>query len=100
MLASGQYAELEARTEQFEKYFSVYSNRLGLIHNRIFEAAARGHLYGLKEGIAVLRTALIDAQSDDLVLPFAENSPHIIEMLRMIVKENPVNEYLNHEVYF
>ncbi|MEA4847191.1 MAG: LuxR C-terminal-related transcriptional regulator [Clostridiaceae bacterium] len=95
LLALEKYAELEARIEQFEEYFSVFSNRLGLIHTRIFEAAARCRLYGLNDGAAVLEVVLSEAQADHLVLPFVENAPYILEMLKQIVQKNPGDEFLN-----
>ncbi len=95
LLALGKYAELEARIEQFEAYFSVFSNRLGLIHNRIFEASARSHLYGPQNGMPFLKAALLEAEDDNLVLPFAESAPHILGMLKQIAKENPDNKFLN-----
>ena len=96
LLALGKYDELETRIEQFEAYFSVFCNRLGLIHNRIFEAIARCRLYGLEDGTAVLEAALDEAQADSLVLPFAENARHIMGMLKIIVQENPGNAFFNH----
>ncbi len=95
LIALGKYAELESCIEQFEEAFSVFSNRLGFLHNRIFEAVARCHLYGPKDGAAVLETALTEAEEDDLVLPFAENAPHIMGMLNMVIHKNPGNRFLN-----
>ncbi|MEA4925967.1 MAG: LuxR C-terminal-related transcriptional regulator [Syntrophomonadaceae bacterium] len=95
LLVLGKYTELESRIEQFEEAFSVFGNRLGFIHNRIFEAAARCHLYGMKDGAAVLETALAEAEEDSLVLPFAENAPHMMGMLKMIARKNPGNGFLN-----
>lgn len=100
LLASGKYAELEARIEQFEKYFNVYRNRLGLIHNRIFEAAARFHLYGPEDGAAVLAAAMTEAQADWLIMPFAENAPHIMGMIKMIVPNNSGNAFLSRILTF
>lgn len=95
LLAMKKYAELERRIEQFEEAFSVFGNRLGFLHNRIFEAAARCHLYGMKDGAAILEMALTEAEADCLVLPFAENAPHIMGMLKIIVQRNPGNGFLN-----
>lgn len=94
LLALGKYAEVEARIEQFEEYFSVFRNRLGLIHNRIFEAAAHSHLYGQQNGMPFLKAALLEAEDDNLALPFAESAPHILGMLKQIAKENPDNEFV------
>jgi LuxR family maltose regulon positive regulatory protein len=46
VLLEKEYIKLEMLTESFDQYFSVLSNRLGFLHNRIFEAAAKFRLYG------------------------------------------------------
>lgn len=94
LMASKKYEKLEALTGQFRKYFSLYSNQLGLIHNKIFEAAAKCHLYGAGIGAAILEAALSEARLDNLVMPFVESSPHITEMLQLIVQNNPDDEYV------
>ena len=93
LLALGKYEELEARIPQFQIYFDQFSNRLGLIHNLIFEAAVRCHLYGSEQGTAALETALIEAEPDNLVLPFVENVHHIIGMFKKIAQKSPGNEF-------
>ena len=95
LLALNKYTELEKHIEQFEEAFSVFSNRLGILHNKIFEAAARCQLYGMQNGASVLETALAQAATDELVLPFVENAPHIMGMLKLIVRKNPGNDFLN-----
>lgn len=93
LLALGKYEELESRIEQFEETFSVFSNRLGFIHNRIFEAAVRCHLYGLEKGTAALEAALTEAQPDNLVLPFAENASQIMGMVKRVVQKSSGNKF-------
>lgn len=93
LLALGEYEELEARIPQFQICFDKFSNRLGLIHNLIFEAATRCHLYGLEKGAVVLEAALVEAQPDNLVLPFAENASHIMGMIKRVVQKSPGNEF-------
>ncbi len=95
LLALGKYEELEAHIPQFQTCFDQFNNRLGLIHNLIFEAVACCHLYGLEKGTALLTSALMEAQPDNLVLPFAENASHIIGMLKVIAQKNPGNEFYN-----
>ncbi|HYE82862.1 MAG TPA: LuxR C-terminal-related transcriptional regulator [Clostridia bacterium] len=95
VMASKKYMKLEALTGQFKEYFSIYSNQLGFIHNRIFEAAARYGLYGTDAGAAVLEAALNEARADNIVMPFVESSPHIMGMLQLITRDKPGDEYLN-----
>ncbi len=95
LMASGKYEKLEALTGEFRKFFSLYSNQLGLIHNKIFEAAAKCHLYGTSTGAAVLEAALKVARVDNLVMPFVESAPHIMDMLRSILQSNPNDKYVD-----
>lgn len=96
VMASKKHAALEALTGQFREVFSVYGNRLGFIHNHIFEAAAKCHLYGTSTGAAVLETVLNEARPDGLVMPFVESAPHILDMLQHIVQNKPGDAYINH----
>lgn len=96
VLAQKKYAKLDALTTPFNKYFSVYSNQLGFIHNQIFESVAKCNLYGTSTGAAILEAALNTARADRLVMPFVESSPHITDILQLIVQNNPGDEYLDH----
>lgn len=95
IMASKKYEKLDALTGEFRKFFSLFSNQLGLIHNRIFEAAAKCHLYGTGAGAAVLEAALKAARLDNLVMPFVESAPHITGMLQSIRQSNPNDEYVD-----
>ena len=95
LMASRKYAKLEALISHFKKYFSLYNNQLGLLHNQIFDAAAKCGLYGAAAGSAVLEAALNEARADKLVMPFVESSPHILEMLELIAQSNPGDAYIN-----
>lgn len=94
IMASKKYEKLDALAGEFKKFFSVYSNQLGLIHNQIFEAAAKCHLCGAPAGAAVLEAALNEARLDNLVMPFVESAPHISGMLQLIHQSNPDDEYV------
>jgi LuxR family maltose regulon positive regulatory protein len=94
LLASGNYVALEIMAESSRECFAIFSNQLGFIHNGIFEAVAKYRLYGIREGAAVLRNVLLETQKDDIIMPFAENAPHLIEILESIVNADFKNEYL------
>ncbi len=93
LMASGNYIALEVLAESAKEYFGTFSNQLGFIHNGIFEAVAKYRLYGLKEGLAPLRRVLADAQADGIVMPFAENAPHLTDMLNAIADTDMKNKY-------
>lgn len=93
LLALGKYKELEAHIPQFQLGFEQFGNRLGLIHNLIFEAAVRFHLYGPEKGAAALEAALNEARPDNLALLFAESAPHIAGMLRRLAQQSPGDAY-------
>lgn len=94
LMASGNYVALEIMAESSGECFAIFSNRLGFIHNGIFEAVAKYQLYGIQEGAAVLRNVLLETQKDDIIMPFAENAPHLIEILKCIVNADFKNKYL------
>lgn len=96
VMASKKYAKLEALTIHFKKYFTLYSNQLGLIYNKIFESVAKCNLYGTSVGANVLEDVLNETRPDKLVMPFVESAPHIMGMLQLIVENKPKDEYLNH----
>jgi LuxR family maltose regulon positive regulatory protein len=94
VLLSGNYIQLEILTEEFARYFSIFHNQLGFLHNRIFEAVAKYRLYGMEQGCAALENALDTARKDSIILPFAEYAPVIIDMLRHIVNSNSKDAYI------
>jgi LuxR family maltose regulon positive regulatory protein len=94
MLAK-RYAELEVLITQFDTYFAQYSNQLGFIHNGIFKAVAKFHLYGSDAGITALEAVLKEAFEDHIVMPFIEAAPYITEMLQIFIGYTPDNEFIN-----
>ncbi len=94
VLLSKNYVALDVLTENFHEQFSVFSNQLGMIHNSIFKAIAKYHVYSPEEGITALEKALENAQLDGIILPFVENAPHLSEMLKTIASKNPSNEFI------
>jgi LuxR family maltose regulon positive regulatory protein len=94
VLLSKDYLRLEILTEEFEKYFSAFSNRLGFIHNRILRAVAKYRLYSVAAGSAELSRALSDAREDNIIMPFAEYAVNILDMMRQIGRENTSDSYI------
>lgn len=82
LLAQGEYLKLEALSDSFREAFSVYRNRLGLLHGAILLAAAHSRLYGADRALADLRRALGMAEPDGIVLPFAECAEHLLPVFR------------------
>jgi len=94
VLLSKNYVALEVLTESFQEQFSIFSNQLGLIHNHIFKAVAKYNLYGMEAGTAMLELALAEGQADNLVMPFVEYAPQILEILKELSNRDSQNEYL------
>ncbi|WP_088187197.1 LuxR C-terminal-related transcriptional regulator [Desulfosporosinus sp. FKA] len=94
ILLSKNYIELEILAESLDEHFSHYKNQLGYIHKHIFEAVAKYHLYGIDEGIAALENGLAKGRADDIVMPFIENAPHIMDMLNIIASRSTNDKYL------
>lgn len=94
VLLSKDYVRLEILTGEFTRYFSVFHNQLGFLHNKIFEAAAKYRLYGMEEGCGALREAIGMAREDHLILPFAEYAPATLDMLRDISHSDSRDAYI------
>jgi len=92
--ASRNFVKLEILAESFVEYFSIYHNQLGFIHNGIFNAIAKYNLYGIGEGIVALNKTLSEAHLDRIFMPFVENAPFIIEMLREINIRQPKDPFI------
>lgn len=94
VMLSKNYVKLEMLSESFDEYFSIFNNRLGFIHNHIFRAVAKYHLYGIEEGIKELKLGLIKGQPDNIIMPFAENAPYIMDMLYLLHNYDSQNGYI------
>lgn len=100
VMLSRNYVALEVLTESLLENFSIFHNQLGFIHNHIFRAVAKYHLYGMKEGVEALENALTVAQADDIIMPFVENAPHILDMLKVIVNNDSKNQYIGKVLFY
>lgn len=86
------WPKLEILCEQFKEEYQIFHNQLGYIHNAIYEAVAKYHLYGRKEGVKTLIPALQDAGLDGIVLPFAEHSNYVLPILYEVRKSKEVDQ--------
>lgn len=62
--------------------FTTYHNMLGYIHNSIHKAIIEIKSNNSKEGETVLYKALMLAKEDHIVMPFVENSMHLLDTLK------------------
>jgi LuxR family maltose regulon positive regulatory protein len=92
--ASRNFVKLEILSESFIEYFSIYHNQLGIIHNGIFKAIAKYNLYGIEAGINALNKILGEAYLDGIIMPFVENAPFLIVMLREINDRQPKDQFI------
>ena len=93
VVASRNFVKLDVLVESFENYFSLYHNQLGFIHNGIFEAIAKYQLNGLAAGQKALNRVLAEAQPDGIVMPFVENAPQLLPILKASAAEHPEDAY-------
>lgn len=90
------WLELEALSATFESAYLTYHNQIGLLHNKIYLAIARYHLYGMHRGVTELLTALEEGAKDHIICLFAENARHLLPMLNQIHSSKKINsEYFN-----
>nr|WP_321261338.1 response regulator transcription factor [uncultured Sphaerochaeta sp.] len=66
--------------------FRIFSNQLGYLHTYIQEAIAKNHLYDATSAEISLIRALEIGFSDDLIVPFAEYSSDIMDILLNVKK--------------
>lgn len=95
VMLSKNYVVLDVLTESFQEQFSIFSNQLGMIHNYIFKAVAKYYLNGVSAGVIELENALAMAQADDIIMPFVENAPCILDMLKIAANNDSENEHIN-----
>ena len=89
ILLAEDYIRLDAQCETSLPAFQRFQNRLGLLHNLIHEAVAKWHLQGADAGLRPLCRALEQAERDGIVMPFVENAPALLEMLREAQRREP-----------
>jgi len=95
LMLSKNYVALDVLTDSFQEQFSIFSNQLGMIHNHIFRAVSKYHLYNIDEGVIALENALAIAQADNILMPFVENAPRILDMLKIVANNDSKNDYIN-----
>ena len=87
VLLSKNYIQLEMLTETLPQYFSVFNNRIGLIHTRILRAISKHYLYCKDEGIKELKLLLDETKSDNIILIYAEYAPQITAIIKAVCEQ-------------
>lgn len=95
LLLKKEYIKLEVLVEDMLSSFSLFDNRLGYLHAYIFDAAVKYKLYGYEAALPFLTSALDISREDRIVLPFAEYSPYILEMLCTLNSVSEKDDYLS-----
>lgn len=95
LLLKKDYIKLEVLIEEMLKSFSAFHNLFGLLHAYILDAATKYRLYGKEKAETSLLLAIDIAREDLIILPFAEYSFYIIDLLKSIQKKSKRDKYLN-----
>lgn len=95
LLLKKEYIKLEVLVEEMRSVFSVFDNRLGYLHACLLDAAAKSMLYGYESALPSLISALDLGRADGIVLPFAEYSPYLLDMLRSLSRTSGKDDYLS-----
>ena len=95
VLQAGNYLKLEVLCDEMKEIFAKFDNIYGYLHGYIIAAAAQFKLYGIDQGIAMLRPALDIGRVDGIVLPFAEYGVYILDILKTIQAEPGNDTYLD-----
>jgi len=88
VLLTKSYLELEVLSETLPQYFSVFNNRIGLIHTRILRAIARYHLYEREAAVSELKGLMEETKADNMILIYAEYAPQITEMVKAVCRHD------------
>lgn len=88
LLLDKEYIKLEVLCEEMQQVFSVFNNILGYLHCYILEAISKYKLYGIDEAIDAIDKALDIGRADNIILPFAEYSIYILDLLKLIQNQN------------
>ncbi len=87
LLMQKSYIQLEVLCEKMKESFSTFSNQLGgYLHTYIQEAIAKYQLYDATSAEISLLRALEIGFADDLIVPFAEYSSDIMDILLSLKK--------------
>jgi len=86
LLMQKSYIYLEVLCEKMKESFNTFSNQLGYLHAYIQEAIAKNHLNDATSAEISLIRALEIGFSDDLIVPFAEYSSDIMDILLNVKK--------------
>lgn len=93
LLLEQDYKTLEQKSYHFDHYFSRFSYQLGFIHNWVYRAIAKYHLYGIEIGCNELDAALHLAEADNIIAPFLENMEWLSPLLQAYVRIYPSNAF-------
>lgn len=96
LLMQKSYIQLEVLCEKMKETFSTFSNQLGYLHTFIQEAIAKNQLYDATSAEISLLRALEIGFADGLVVPFAEYSSDIMDLLLTVKKRYQTGALLPH----
>ena len=94
LLATGQWAQLEAMAEDLPRFFEPYQNLLGFIHAYLLQAMAAQHFEKEQKAKTLLRKALKLAKPDHILTSIAEYGNHLEPLLRQLAGEGERDTYL------
>jgi len=94
MILKRSYIELEIQAEIILENYSRKNNMFGIIYAYIFDAIAKFNIYGMENAKKSLLNAINMAKEDNMIMCFIELSPHILPIIKELVKENEYAEML------
>lgn len=81
------YAELEVIVETMREIYLSHNHIFGFIYAGIYKAIAKKHLQGETAAQEELCPIIELAQADGIVIPFAENLPELLPLLKKLNKD-------------
>ena len=96
LLLQKSFIQVEVLCETMKEVMIRFSNQIGFLHVYIQEAAAKYQLYDIQSAEIPLIRALEIGFADNLIVPFAEYSYYIMDILLDIKKRNRSGTLLPH----
>lgn len=94
LLLKKEYIKLEVFCEEMKQIFSSFNNMMGYLHSYILDAIVKYKLNDMESAKSSMLSAFDIGKSDNIVLPFAEYSIYVLEILKGLQKDMPQDKYL------
>ncbi|SKC84388.1 LuxR C-terminal-related transcriptional regulator [Maledivibacter halophilus] len=94
VLLEKNYIKLDVLCEEMMGIFSKFNNLIGFVHTYILSSIAKYRIYDMNRAKNTMKAALEIGRKDNIIIPFAEYSLYIKDILEELQRETTDDEYL------